>query len=192
MNGTSRDILSPEVKHAPIPPPPTMEDQVSCFLKFCSLQYSVPRTGAMSISSLLTSETPASPPSRHHNVQLTASSSRPQRRKPSMDIPPPQPPSMSLSAQKKRKREGDIDEVHFFSFMINLQTPSRTATTNGKIPKIKFKSTEMDSMHDMTEESDGLDDAEFIDEHERYIDYCNARAAELIRQEEERQLVYYS
>ena len=43
----------------------------------------------------------------------------------------------------------------------------------------------------MTEESDGLDDAEFIDEHERYLEFCNARAAELIRQEEERQSVFF-
>jgi len=145
----------------------------------------------MSISSLLTTEAPSSPPTRHHHVQLTASSSRPQRRKPSIDIPPPQMTALNSSAQKKRKRDGDVDDVDpLVLYIINAQS-SRTATaTNGKIPKIKFKSTEMDTMNDMTEESDGLDDAEFLSEHERYIEYCNARTAELIRQEEERQLVY--
>ena len=69
----------------------------------------------MSISSLLTTEAPSSPTaasaipssSRHPSIQLTASSSRPQRRKSSMDIPPP--PSMSLLSTKKRKREGEND-----------------------------------------------------------------------------------
>ena len=36
------------------------------------------------------------------------------------------------------------------------------ASANGKFPKIKFKSSAMDSMAEgMTDESDGLDDAEF-------------------------------
>ena len=70
----------------------------------------------MSISSLLTTEAPPSPTvpqavpstsSRHSNIQLTASSSRPQRRKSSMDIPPS---SMALPVStKKRKREGEVD-----------------------------------------------------------------------------------
>src|SRR5271170_7813881 len=71
----------------------------------------------MSISSLLTTVVPPSPTiphaapsssSRHSNIQLTASSSRPQRRKTSMDIPPP---PMPLLPTKKRKREGDTPET---------------------------------------------------------------------------------
>jgi len=122
MNGTSRDdaqpsAASPPTKHAPIPPPPNsaLDEQVQLQLFKTDEQYNpgTPRTGAMSISSLLTNEMPNSPPiqqttsasSRHSNILLTASSSRPQRRKPSMDIPSPSP--SLLASSKKRKREGD-------------------------------------------------------------------------------------
>jgi hypothetical protein len=128
MNGTSpredarHTLLSPQAKHAPIPPPPSssVDDQVSHWKNFqtnLSIQYATtttPRSGAMSISSLLTTEAPLSPTvaqttpvsSRHSNIQLTASSSRPQRRKSSMDNPPP---PMAVVSTKKRKREGDPD-----------------------------------------------------------------------------------
>ena len=86
----------------------------------------------MSISSLLTTEAPLSPtapqavpstPSRHSNIQLTASSSRPQRRKLSMDIPPP---SMALPVSaKKRKREGEVDMEVFRYILCVLMTVPR-------------------------------------------------------------------
>jgi hypothetical protein len=64
----------------------------------------------MSISSLLTTA-PTSPPqtsSSRHSTVLTASSSRPHRRKSSIaEIPPVSMPS--LSGAKKRKREGELD-----------------------------------------------------------------------------------
>src|SRR5438046_2797912 len=80
----------------------------------------------MSISSLLTTEAPLSPTvpqvvpsssSRHSNIQLTASSSRPQRRKSSMDIPNH---NMALPvATKKRKREGEAD-MEVFKYILSL------------------------------------------------------------------------
>jgi hypothetical protein len=85
----------------------------------------------MSISSLLTTEAPLSPTvpqavpsssSRHSNIQLTASSSRPQRRKSSMEI---SPPSMALTASaKKRKREGELDtEVSIYILCVLMIVP---------------------------------------------------------------------
>ena len=48
----------------------------------------------------------------------------------------------------------------------------------------------MDSMVEGTsEESDGLDDTEFLEEHEKYLEYCENREAETLKQEEERQNV---
>jgi len=38
-------------------------------------------------------------------------------------------------------------------------------------------------------ESDGLDDAEFTDEHDKYLENVQRRSAELCRLEEERQSV---
>ena len=72
----------------------------------------------MSISSLLTTEAPPSPTvthtsphsTRHSNVQLTASSSRPQRRKSSVDIPAPTLAVLDANT-KKRKREGELLET---------------------------------------------------------------------------------
>ena len=65
----------------------------------------------MSISALLTTETPTSPslPHTRQPVQLTASSSRPQRRKQSMETPVVLP---TLPPPKKRKRESENDEVY--------------------------------------------------------------------------------
>lgn len=48
----------------------------------------------------------------------------------------------------------------------------------------------MDSMTEGTdEESDGLDDAEFLAEHQKYIDQCDARTADLLKAEHEREAV---
>ena len=151
----------------------------------------------MSISSLLTTEAPLSPTvppvvpsssSRHSNIQLTASSSRPQRRKSSMDIPAP---NMALSlSNKKRKREGDDMEVFKYIFMSFRANIKSRVSANGKFPKIKFKSSAMDSMVEgITDESDGLDDAEFLAEHEKYLENCAKHRFEILKGEADRQNV---
>ena len=40
-----------------------------------------------------------------------------------------------------------------------------------------------------TEESDGLDDAEFLDQHEKYIESSQDRTSQLLKSENERQAV---
>lgn len=48
----------------------------------------------------------------------------------------------------------------------------------------------MDSMTEGTdEESDGLDDAEFLAEHQKYVDYCDARTTDLLKAEHDREAV---
>ena len=44
----------------------------------------------------------------------------------------------------------------------------------------------------MTEESDGLDDAEFLDQHEQYIHDSERRRIRVLKFEEERQAVFCS
>lgn len=48
----------------------------------------------------------------------------------------------------------------------------------------------MDSMAEgMTDESDGLDDAEFLGEHEKYLQDCDKHEFEILKAEEARQIV---
>jgi hypothetical protein len=48
----------------------------------------------------------------------------------------------------------------------------------------------MDSMTEgTTDESDGLDDAEFLGEHEKYLEDCEKQTLDLLNAEEERQNV---
>jgi hypothetical protein len=125
INGTSQEdtrhpIPSPQSKHGPIPAlPSSVAEEVYSYIVKLIIKFGTmtPRSGAMSISSLLTTEAPPSPTvphttpssSRHSNIQITASSSRPQRRKSSVEIPPPMPNLSLLS--KKRKREGELSEA---------------------------------------------------------------------------------
>ena len=64
-------------------------------------------------------------------------------------------------------------------------------SSNGKFPKIKFKSTSIDSGmgEAMTDESDVQDDAEFSEEHEKYSERCQRHDLEILKAEEERQNV---
>lgn len=49
----------------------------------------------------------------------------------------------------------------------------------------------MDSATAESDESDGQDDSEFLEEHEKYLKQCEARAVEALKREEERFNVYY-
>jgi hypothetical protein len=40
-----------------------------------------------------------------------------------------------------------------------------------------------------SDESDAMEDAEFIEEHEKYLEYCERRTIELLKAEEDRQNV---
>jgi len=42
----------------------------------------------------------------------------------------------------------------------------------------------MDSVE--SDESDGLDDADFVEQHENYLRQCEVRTAEILKREEER------
>ena len=64
-------------------------------------------------------------------------------------------------------------------------------SANGRFPKIKFRSSAMDSVMAESDESDGQDDSEFLEEREKYLKQCEARAVEALKQEEERLNVYY-
>jgi hypothetical protein len=63
-------------------------------------------------------------------------------------------------------------------------------TQNGKFPKIKFRSSAMDSMTEGTdEESDGLEDGDFVLEYQKYNDYIESRTRDLLKAEHTRQAV---
>lgn len=47
----------------------------------------------------------------------------------------------------------------------------------------------MDSLADTEDETDGIDDSEFLAEAEKYQEYCDSRAVELLKLEHERQMV---
>jgi hypothetical protein len=48
----------------------------------------------------------------------------------------------------------------------------------------------MDSMPEATtDESDGQDDAEFLSEHQKYLEFCEKHTEEVLKQEQERQNV---
>lgn len=49
----------------------------------------------------------------------------------------------------------------------------------------------MDSMAEgTTDESDGQDDAEFLTEHQKYLEYCEEHKQELLKKEQERLEVF--
>jgi hypothetical protein len=49
----------------------------------------------------------------------------------------------------------------------------------------------MDSLADTEDDTDGVDDSEFLAEAEKYQEYCVSRAAELLKLEHERQMVKF-
>ena len=64
-------------------------------------------------------------------------------------------------------------------------------SSNSKFPKIKFKSSVMDSTNadGGSDESDGMDDADFLAERQKYVEYYEKRTNDLLKAEEERQNV---